>query len=204
MTVNEITDYKSNKVKIKLDNGIAFVLYKGDLPKYDIKTGELSEEVFDEIWNELLPKRALSRSLKIITGRDMTEWMLSKKLEEDGYPDEIITNVISRLRNERLLDDTRFIRGFIEAKSLKKSKRDIMIALSAKGIDVHTAERIFDEMSEEGEVSDECDLIRKLLIKRHYDFENSDYETKQKEIQYLLRKGFSMDSVKKTMNADFE
>ena len=204
MTVNEITDYKSNKVKIKLDNGIAFVLYKGDLPKYDIKTGELGEEVFDEIWNELLPKRALSRSLKIITGRDMTEWMLMKKLEEDGYPDEIITNVISRLRNERLLDDTRFIRGFIEAKSLKKSKRDIMIALSAKGIDVHTAERIFDEMSEEGEVSDECDLIRKLLIKRHYDFENSDYETKQKEIQYLLRKGFSMDSVKKTMNADFE
>ena len=204
MTVNEITDYKSNKVKIKLDNGIAFVLYKGDLPKYDIKTGELSEEVFDEIWNELLPKRALSRSLKIITGRDMTEWMLAKKLEEDGYPDEIITNVISRLRNERLLDDTRFIRGFIEAKSLKKSKRDIMIALSAKGIDVHTAERIFDEMSEEGEVSDECDLIRKLLIKRHYDFENSDYETKQKEIQYLLRKGFSMDSVKKTMNDDFE
>lgn len=204
MTVNEITDYKSNKVKIKLDNGIAFVLYKGDLPKYDIKTGELSEEVFDEIWNELLPKRALSRSLKIITGRDMTEWMLMKKLEEDGYPDEIITNVISRLRNERLLDDTRFIRGFIEAKSLKKSKRDIMIALSAKGIDVHTAEQIFDEMSEEGEVSDECDLIRKLLIKRHYDFENSDYETKQKEIQYLLRKGFSMDSVKKTMNDDFE
>ncbi|MCR5848414.1 MAG: RecX family transcriptional regulator [Lachnospiraceae bacterium] len=150
--------------------------------------------------NELLPKRALNRSLKIITGHDMTEYMLSKKLKDDGYPDSIIENTVNVLKKERLINDERYIKGYIEAKSTKKSKRDILIALSQKGIDSKKAERIFEELCEEGTASDEKELIRKLLVKRHFDFDNADYGSKQKEIQYLLRKGFSFDSIEEAMN----
>ena len=36
MNIVSIDDFKSNKVKITTDNGIAFVLYKGDLVKYGL------------------------------------------------------------------------------------------------------------------------------------------------------------------------
>ena len=194
MEIKSITDFKSNKVKIDAE-GVTFALYKSDLKKYDIKEGELEEDIFNEIMTEILPKRALDRSLKIITGRDMTEGMIKDKLREDLYPLDIIDSVIERLKQERLINDERFIRGFIEGKSSKKSKRDIMVALSSKRVDMNLAERIYAELSEEGGLSDEKELIIKLLEKRHYDFENADFEDKQKQIRYLLGKGFSYDSI---------
>ena len=194
MEIKSITDFKSNKVKIDAE-GVTFALYKSDLKKYDIKEGELEEDIFNEILTEILPKRALDRSLKIITGRDMTEGMIKDKLKEDLYPSDIIDSVIERLKQERLINDERFIRGFIEGKSSKKSKRDIMVALSSKRVDMNLAERIYAELFEEGSLSDERELIIKLLEKRHYDFENADFEEKQKQIRYLLGKGFSYDSI---------
>ena len=125
----------------------------------------------------------------------MTEGMIRDKLREDLYPSEIIDSVIEKLKLERLINDERFIRGFIEGKSSKKSKRDIMVALSSKRVDMNLAERIYAELSEEGSLSDEKELIVKLLEKRHYDFDNADYEEKQKQIRYLLGKGFSYDSI---------
>ena len=194
MEIKNITDFKSNKKKIEAE-GVTFALYKSDIAKYDIKLGEMPEKVYKEIFLEILPKRALDRSLKIITGRDMTEGMIRDKLREDLYPSEIIDSVIEKLKLERLINDERFIRGFIEGKSSKKSKRDIMVALSSKRVDMNLAERIYAELSEEGSLSDEKELIVKLLEKRHYDFDNADYEEKQKQIRYLLGKGFSYDSI---------
>ncbi len=194
MEIKNITDFKSNKVKIEAD-GVTFALYKSDLKKYDIKTGEIEDDVYNEIIKETLPKRALDRSLKIITGRDMTEGMIKDKLKEDLYPEDIIDSVIEKLKSERLINDERFIRGFIEGKSSKKSKRDIMAALALKRVNMNQAERIYDELSSEGSLSDEKELIIKLLEKRHYDFENADFDEKQKQIRYLMGKGFSFDSI---------
>ncbi len=194
MEIRNITDFKSNKVKIEAE-GVTFALYKSDLKKYDIKIGEIEDDVYNEIIKEILPKRALDRSLKIITGRDMTEGMIKDKLKEDLYPEDIIDSVIEKLKNERLINDERFIRGFIEGKSSKKSKRDIMAALALKRVNMNQAERIYDELSSEGSLSDEKELIIKLLEKRHYDFENADFDEKQKQIRYLMGKGFSFDSI---------
>ena len=199
MFIEEIKELNSQKVKIFLDNGIAFVLYKGDLSKYGISEGEVDDSIIDDIFLDVLPKRAMARALKIITGRDMTENMLYKKLSEDGYSDEICEDVINRLRKERLLDDDRFIKGFIEAKSSKKSKRDIIAALYEKGIDSDKAEAVYDELYSNGDLSSETDLIKSLLVKRKFDPETASFEECQKEIQYLLRKGFSFDSIRSAM-----
>lgn len=195
MDIISIDDFKSNKVKITLDNGIAFVLYKGDLVKYGLSLNRDNSKELDIILDELLPKRALSRALKIVSERDMTERMIYEKLKGDMYPEDIISSVIDRLKKERLINDERFIRGFIESKSSKKSKRDIMIALSSKVWDMNLCENIYDELKFDDCLKDESELIKELLRKRHYDFDNADYEDKQKQIRYLSSKGFSYDSI---------
>ncbi|MBO4311075.1 MAG: RecX family transcriptional regulator [Lachnospiraceae bacterium] len=195
MLIKNISEFNSTKYIITLDNGIAFVLYKGDLSKFGIKEGDADEDIIDEIFNEILPKRAMDRSLKIITGKDVTEGELFKKLENDLYPRDIIEDVIDRLKKERLIDDERYVRNFIEAKSEKKSKRDILSALYQKEINADLANRIYDELKDDGSLFDEKELIIKLLNKRHFDFENASFEEKQKQINYLLQKGFSYDSI---------
>ena len=194
MTINNIIDLKSNKVKVECEE-YSFPLYKSDIAKYALTVGDVPLEVSEEIIDDILPKRALDRALKIITGRDMTEGMIKDKLFEDCYPSFIIDSVIDKLKSERLINDERFIRGFIEGKSSKKSKRDIMTALSSKKVNMDQAERIYDELKEEGDLSDERELIVRLLEKRHYDFENATFEDRQKQIRYLLGKGFDMDSI---------
>ena len=55
MVIISIDDFKSNKVKITLDNGIAFVLYKGDLVKYGLSLNGDNSKKLDIILEELLP-----------------------------------------------------------------------------------------------------------------------------------------------------
>ena len=113
MEIKNITDFKSNKKKIEAE-GVTFALYKSDIAKYDIKLGEMPEKVYKEIFLEILPKRALDRSLKIITGRDMTEGMIRDKLREDLYPSEIIDSVIEKLKLERLINDDKYFDEQVE------------------------------------------------------------------------------------------
>ena len=196
MIISDIKDFKTNKILIKLDDSIAFVLYKGDLSKYGFKIGcEVYEDTINDIFENVLYKRALDRSLKLITGRDMTEGQIMSKLKDDYYPIEVIQRVIEKLKSERLLDDERFIRCFIESKSNKKSKRDILASLYQKGIDIKIAESVYDKMKEDDLLYDEEKLIRDLLVKRHFDFENASYEERAKQSAYLYSKGFSSDSI---------
>ena len=70
----QITDIKSvskTKFKVYLDGQFAFTLYKGELFRYRIQEdGELSEEVYQEIREKVVLKRAktwkIMKRLKMI------------------------------------------------------------------------------------------------------------------------------------------
>ena len=203
MEIVEIKDYKQNKVKVILDNEIGVVMYKGDLSKYGLKTGDIDEDALKDIFDNCLYKRALDRALKIITGRDMLKQQLFDKLTDDLYPDEICMKVVERLSEERLLDDERFIRLYIESKSEKKSRNDIFRDLSNKGADMNLVEEIYSTLCESGDLTDEKDLIERILIKKKFDPENADFDTCNKMIRYLLNKGFKFESIRCAME-DFK
>lgn len=199
MEVLEINNFKSNRVKVILDNGIAFVLYKGDLIKYNISVGEVEDKYISFILEEILPKRALNRSVNIISERDMTEGMIRDKLTGDGYPEDIIDLTINKLVDNRLINDERFIRGYIEAKSNKKSRNDIFRDLSSKGVDMDLVEDIYNELKSNDMLKSETELIKELLEKKHFMFDDASVEDINKMVQYLARKGFSFDSIRSAM-----
>lgn len=199
MEIVEISDFKTKKVKISFDNGIALVLYKSDLTKYDISCKEYSNDEYNELV-ELTYKRALQRCIALLSVKDMTEAVLRDKLTDDGYIETVIDASIEKAKKERLIDDERFCRMYIEAKSLKKSKNDIIRELSAKGIDRDRALEIYDELKNDGELADESELIMKILEKKHYFDEENDFESSSKMIRYLLSKGFSYDSIRSAIS----
>ena len=86
MIVTDIIELDKKRDKIYIDNEFAFVLYKGELRQYGIKLGQdLSEETFDEIMTEVLPKRAKLRAMNLLVKKDYTENGIRRKLAEGYY-----------------------------------------------------------------------------------------------------------------------
>ena len=90
MIVTGLKRLGKGRYEVSLDGEVAFVLYKGDLARYDLHEGEeLSEESRKQIYEETLRKRAVNRILFLLQSRDYTYHELEEKLRQGQYPDEI-------------------------------------------------------------------------------------------------------------------
>ena len=200
MIVTDIVSRNKSKNNIFLDGEFAFVLYKGDFRHIRLEVDtEISEDVYREIMEELLPRRALDRSYKLLSSKDYTEKQIRTKLRDDGYPDRIIDNTIAKLKEERFLDDTRYAENFVFWKAKDRSRNRMMMDLRQKGIDPSVAEKIYDELLEKDDIDDEEVVLARILAKKHFDPPNASFEEKEKMKQSLYRKGFSFDAIQKAM-----
>ena len=62
-------------------------------------------------------------------------------------------------------------------------------------------EELFQEM--DGEAA-EIELAKTLLHKRHFDPKSADFQDSQKQMAYLMRKGFSSDVIREVMRTFLE
>ena len=206
MTITDIVELDKKRCKIFIDGEFAFVLYKGELREYDIKSGnEISESVYESINSEVLSKRAKLRAMNLLQKKDYTEKQLRDKLQEGLYSQELIDEAIDYVKSYRYLDDERFARDYITYHMEMRSRNRILQDLTGKGIRKDVIISIMDELySESEEISGdiETEQINKLLIKKHFD-KDMDYKDKQKIMAFLLRRGYTMDSIRRAMD-EFE
>ncbi len=73
MTVTGIEAISKSRSKVFLDGEFAFVLYKGELRKYQMKEGsELQEDILEELQTQVLPKRAKLRAMNLLKNSQYT------------------------------------------------------------------------------------------------------------------------------------
>ena len=206
MTITDIVELDKKRCKIFIDGEFAFVLYKGELREYDIKSGnEISESVYESINSEVLSKRAKLRAMNLLQKKDYTEKQLRDKLQEGLYSQELIDEAIDYVKSYRYLDDERFARDYITYHMEMRSRNRILQDLTGKGISKDVIISIMDELyseSEEATGDIEAEQINKLLIKKHFD-KDMDYKDKQKIMAFLIRRGYTMDSIRRAME-EFE
>ncbi len=202
MQITDIVEVDNKRVKVYIDGEYAFVLYKGEIRDYRIKAGfEISENVYEEITTVLLPKRATKRAMNLLQKKDYTESKLREKLREGLYSDDCIDAAIDYVKSYKYLDDERFARDYITYHMELRSKNRILQDLLGNGVSKDLCESLINELYSEYDSDVETEQIRNLLNKKHYS-EDMDYKDKQKIIAFLLRRGYSMESIKKAM-ADF-
>ena len=201
MIVTEIKELDKKRSKIYLDGEFAFVLYKGELRDYSIKEGqEITESNYEEIIDVVLPKRCKLRAMNLLQKKDYTEKQLRDKLSEGLYPREIIDDAIHYVKAYHYLDDERYARDYITYHMSIRSKNRIIQDLSGKGISKDIFLHIVEELYVEEDSDVELDQIKKLLIKKNYDPELTDFKEKQKIMVFLMRKGFQMSDIRRAMN----
>ena len=196
MTVTDITPITKSRYRIVLDEELTFVLYKGEMNRLNIRRGEdVMEDTYLRIFHEILPKRAKLRCMNLLQAKDYTHRQLEDKLRQGEYPEEIIEDAIAYVESYGYVDDEKYVRDFIEYNMSKKSRMRIENDLMRKGIRKELADKIFDELKEDGIEIDETEMIRQILLKKNYDSHSATDEEKRKMYAFLSRKGQpTMDS----------
>lgn len=196
----QITDIKSvskTKFKVYLDGQFAFTLYKGELFRYRIQEdGELREEVYQEIREKVVLKRAKLRAMHLLNDMDRTESQLRTKLLNGDYPADIVDEAIAYVKSFGYINDESYIRRFIESKRNSKSKKEIYALLMKKGVDMEQVQEI---LSEYYSAEDSLNAIRDLLRKKRYDPKSATDQETRKIYGYLARKGFGYEDIRQVI-----
>lgn len=206
MTVTRIEETSNKRCKVYLDHEFAFVLYKGEMRKFNMREGvDLSQADYEAILTDILPKRARQRAFYLLKDRDYTEVKLKEKLKQQFYPQSVINQTVEYMVSMRYVDDCRYAVSYIRCYEGQKSRKRINNDLYAKGISNRILEKAWTEWEESGGEVDELSMIQRLLEKRKYDGENADKKERQKIFCFLMRKGFETELIRKAMNlCEFE
>lgn len=193
MLITQISELDKKRMCIRTREGISFVLYKGEVRRYALREEEeLSEEVYKEIREEILIKRARKRAMYLLEKMDRTESQLRDKLRQGFYSEDIIEDAIAYVKGFHYIDDVRYAECYVRCQKERKSRRQLQSDLMKKGVD---KEIIVRALEKECEADNEQELIEKWIEKKHYSKENSDIREKQKMYQFLLRKGFHSEDI---------
>lgn len=201
MTVTSVVELDKKRCKIYLDGEFSFVLYKGELRNYNIMVGQgISDANYQEIIDVILPKRCKLRAMNLLQKKDYTEKQLRDKLSEGLYPGDIIDDAIHYVKAYHYLDDERYARDYITYHMSIRARNRIIQDLAGKGISKDIFMPIVEELYVEEDSDVELDQIRKLLVKKHYDPETTEFKDKQKIMAFLMRKGFQMPDIRRAMD----
>lgn len=133
--------------------------------------------------------------------RPRSEKEVRDKLEQKNTPAEIIEKIISRLKEQRFLNDEKFAKDWIHSRSTYrlKSKRIIKMELQKKGIDPEIIEKTLNSKDDE-ELSD-SQQIKKLLEKRFSRYKDLPGDKLYQKLGgFLARRGFDWSTIKKSID----
>ena len=197
MRVTKIEPVTKTRYKVFLDGQFAFVLYKGELSRYQIALdAEVEKDTVDRILEETVLKRAKLRAMHLLTDMDRTESQLRTKLKQGLYPDEIVEQALNYVKSFGYVEDENYAKRFVDSKKSVKSRKEIYAALCQKGIAKETIERAMEACYEE---EGEQEAIRRILEKKHF-FDKQATEAERAKIYgYLMRKGFRCEDIRQVI-----
>lgn len=200
MTITSIVPYEKgkNRVAVYLNDEFAFVLYKGELSKYDLKENMvLDDATYQRIKDDILYKRARLRGMNLLKTMDRTELDMRHRLSDGGYPEDVVDDAIEYLKSYHYIDDNRYASEYIRFKMSSLSRKEISRKLREKGVPDAIIESAFYEQDDscDDSYSSERETCGRLMLKKCSNPSALEYEDRMKLFAYLYRKGFSMETI---------
>lgn len=199
MLVQELTDLPAKKVRITFEEADDLVLYRGEIRKYRIEEGmELPEEVYQDIYYNVIGKRAKKRAMHLLEKMDRTESNLREKLRLNGYPEKLIDEAVDYVKQYHYIDDLRYAGNYVRFHQAEKSARRLKMDLMRKGV----AKDLIEQALIEEYQSDEKEMIAQILQKKGY-FSGEKLQAEQQRMyRYLMRRGYKSSDILCVMKCD--
>ena len=145
------------------------------------------------------------RSLRVLSSRQRTESQirdyLNRVIQKEKIDSDLIEEVISQLKRVDYINDSQYISDYVDirTKNKQKGKRGLIYELQKKGIKSDAINTYFANNS-----VDEEQLAKMALYKVWGRYRGlNKFDRYKKTTQYLLRRGFDYEVVRKTIE-EFE
>lgn len=157
--------------------------------------------------NSLVFDRYYNLSLRYLSYRPRSEkeienYLHEKQKRKKELTDDIVSEIITKLKKYNFIDDRSFTKSWVESRIKYKNKPIWVIRseLKQKGI----SEDLINKVLPKTEIREtDLESAKKLASKRKDFYRNLDTKKRnEKVMNYLLRKGFSWDVVKKAVKED--
>lgn len=174
-----------DRVNVYLDGEFAFGLSR--IVAAWLRTGqELSDEKIAELKGADHKEVALQRALNYLSYRPRSEQEVRQNLKKHGYDEPVIDEILTRLRQGKLVDDESFAELWVENRSefRPRGSRMLQAELRQKGI----PDRV---ISSTLEGLDETSLALKAARKKARRYQQLEWQDFQKKLYgFLARRGF--------------
>ena len=194
ITDMQIQKNNKSRANVYIDGEFAFGLEMLTVMKLGLKIGkevteeQLAQAVFDSEKSVAFERAVnnLGRCMK--TCKQLREYLTGK-----GYTQEVVLNVVDRLKELKYLDDETYARLYVEQNSVNKGERRLKQELQQKGV----PQRIIDKYCVvQAEVSEDN---AERLAEKYMRNKPRDLKTLQKLQRYLLSRGYGFDTVNQVL-----
>ncbi|GAG26455.1 unnamed protein product, partial [marine sediment metagenome] len=184
--VSQVVIYIDHKAKYKLNENISKLL--------DIYVGkELSDQEIEKIILEDKTIRGKEYLLRLLSRRIYSRYEISRKLNNKGYPENIIATLILWLENNNYINDELFAKMWAQFRLQNKpiGRYKLNQELRLKGIKQDVIQKVIDETYNE---IDELTLARNIIKEKIVSSKIKNIRIDPKKIyNFLLRRGFSIE-----------
>ena len=174
--MGKITDLQLNKTKKKvnvfLDGSFSFSVDKGVAIATGLRLGQdLSTSQIEELKNTDLYERCLGAVLRYLAYRPRSEAEVRQRLLYRGFRADIVDKVITRLKEQRLIDDVAFAFYWKDSRLSfsPRSKRLMKRELRQKGISSEIADEVVEDLDDEAIAYDAGQKKTRMLATLNYD-----------------------------------
>lgn len=152
---------------------------------------------FEESVTAELFEKAYTKALKFLTIRPRSKKEVTDYLKKKGFETIIIEKVLELLEKQKFLNDTEFVKWWIEQRQTFKQKGKFVIKqeLLVKGIDKDIIESTLNESPDDSEIA------QVFFEKHRKKFDKyKGLEFKKKVYDFLSRRGYSWDIIEKIID----
>jgi len=175
-----------NRVNIYLDDEFAFGLSR--LYASGLIVGQsLSDDKIRELKNSDINDLGMQKALNFLRYRSRSEQEVHQNLRKHGFSEDVINQIIERLRQMNLVNDIDFANSWVDNRSEFKPRGRIALQseLRAKGIDSDIINEVLSDIDEEK-------LAYEAAQKQAHKYKNLDWKPFQKKmLGFLTRRGFN-------------
>ena len=206
----QITDLQvqknnSSRLFIFLDGEFFCGVSEESVIKHQLKKGlEIDEEQLKTLLYEEELLKAKKYVYMLLSRRMYSSKEITDKLKRQGYTDDIIKDVISKMESYGYVNDETFAEEWVQSRINSKPKGRMVLKreLANKGIEEDTIENILNETLSEPV---QHDLVLDLARKKIKSYRNDDtISAKRKLYAFLSRQGFGYDIIKSVMDEVME
>ena len=201
--LTQVKETKRGRYALFFDGEFAFSLDEDTFAMAGLHTGdELEEWQIHDLQTKSDTRKAVDKAMDLLALRDHAAGELYQKLCRSFDPHSAAA-AVAKMQELNLLDDAGFARRrAAELLRKRKSRREILLDLTAKGIDRDTAAEAVEALYAEADDGEDPELANaRALVERHYAAKLAAGKRDQVAAA-LARRGFSHSVIRAALAED--